>query len=401
MSTPPDHPARGPLAGVRVLEVGGIGAAPYGCMMLADMGADIIRVERPAGGPLASPPNDPQMRSRRSIALDLKDARAIEVLMKLVAKSDVLVEAHRPGVAERLGFGPEACLAVNPRLVYARLTGYGQTGQMARAAGHEINYLAMSGLLHQIGTADGTPVLPLNVVGDFGGGGLLMAFGVLCAYIETQRSGRGQVVDAAMVDGATSFLSMALGQLASGLWRDATGVNWLSGRSHCYDTYRTRDGSWVAVGALEPQFHRVFLERLGLDYSEFQAGEFRMDGARYAELVEEIWPRLKPRIAAAIAERTQADLLALFEGTDACVTPVLSIAEAQRHAHHLERGTYVGVGGQLQNAPAPRFSRTPPAAPVPAPEVGEHTAAILAALGYSDADVDSLVRQRVAFPRTT
>jgi alpha-methylacyl-CoA racemase len=270
---------------------------------------------------------------------------------------------------------------------------------MARAAGHEINYLAMSGLLHQIGTADGTPVLPLNVVGDFGGGGLLMAFGILCAYIESQRSGRGQVVDAAMVDGATSFLSMALGQLASGLWRDAPGVNWLSGRAHCYGTYRTRDGRWIAVGALEPQFHRIFVERLGLDYAEFQAGEFGMDGARYDELVEEIWPRLKPRVAAAIAARTQAEVLALFEGTDACVTPVLSIAEAQRHAQIVERGTYVSVDGQLQNAPAPRFSRTQPADPIPAPEVGEHTAEILAALGYSVAEVESLVRERVAFAR--
>ena len=379
-----------------MLEIGGIGAAPYGCMMLADMGAEIIRVERPAGGPLASPPNDPQLRSRRSIALDLKDPRAIEILLRLVAQSDVLVEAYRPGVAERLGFGPDVCLATNPRLVYARLTGYGQTGPMARAAGHEINYLAMSGLLHQIGTADGTPVLPLNVVGDFGGGGLLMAYGVLCAYIESQRSGRGQVVDAAMVDGATSFLSMALGQLAAGLWRDATGASWLSGRSHCYDTYRTRDGNWVAVGSLEPQFHRILIERLGLDYSEFQAGEFRMDGARYAELVAEIWPRLKPRIAAAIAERTQAEVLALFEGTDGCVTPVLSIAEAQRHPHHVGRGTFVNVGGHLQNAPAPRVGRTPPADPVPAPEVGEHTTAILATLGYSVAEIDSLLRERVA-----
>jgi len=394
VNAPWDQRPRGPLAGVRVLEIGGIGAAPYGCMMLADMGADIIRVERPAGGPLASPPNDPQLRSRRSIALDLKDPRAVEILMKLVVRSDVLVEAHRPGVAERLGFGPDACLAANPRLVYARLTGYGQTGPMARAAGHEINYLAMSGLLHQIGTADGTPVLPLNVVGDFGGGGLLMAFGVLCAYIESQRSGRGQVVDAAMVDGATSFLSMALGQMAAGLWRDAPGVNWLSGRSHCYDTYRTSDGRWVAVGALEPQFHRVLLERLGLDYAEFQAGEFRMDGARYDELIEEIWPRLKPRVATAFAARTQAEVLALFEGTDACVTPVLSIAEAQQHPHHLGRGTYVSVGGQLQNAPTPRFSRSRPAAPVPAPEIGEHTAAVLAELGYSEEEIGVLVAAR-------
>jgi alpha-methylacyl-CoA racemase len=276
------------------------------------------------------------------------------------------------------------------------MTGWGQTGPLAPTAGHDINYIALTGVLHQIGTAEGKPVPPLNVVGDFGGGGLLMAFGVLCAYIEVQRSGRGQIVDAAMIDGATSFLAMALGQRADGWWRDATGVNWLAGRAHFYDTYPTRDGTWVAVGAIEPQFHRLLIERLGLEAGEFERGEFSGSPDRYGEQIEAVWPRLKPRIAAAIASRTRAEVEALFEGTDACVTPVLSIDEAQRHPHNVARGTFVSVDGQLQNAPAPRFSRTPAAVPRPAVSVGEHTGEILAAAGYSEAEIAEFAASGVA-----
>jgi len=363
-------------------------------MMLADMGADIIRVDRLEAEPLRAT-HDPLLRSRRSIALDLKKREALDVLMRLVARSDALIEAFRPGVAERLGFGPEPCLAVNPRLVYARMTGWGQTGPLASTAGHDINYIALTGLLHQIGTVAGKPVPPLNVVGDFGGGGLLMAFGVLCAYVEAQRSGRGQVVDAAMIDGATSFLAMTLGLQADGCWRDATGVNWLAGGAHFYDTYRTRDGSWVAIGSIEPKFHRLMIERLGLDLAEFQAGEFSESTDHYLDLVDVVWPRLKPKIAAAIAARTRAEVTALFEGTDACVTPVLSIEEAQRHPHNVTRGSFVEVDGQAQNAPAPRFGRTPAGIPRRAAAVGEHTSEILEGLGYSEGEIAALAASGV------
>ena len=384
----------GPLAAIRIVEIAGRGAAPYGCMMLADMGVEVIRVDRLAAGALTAT-HDPLLRNRRSIALDLKKVEALDVLMRLVARSDALIEDFRPGVAERLGFGPQPCLAVNPRLVYARVTGWGQTGPLATTAGHDINYIALTGLLHQIGTVEGKPVPPLNVVGDFGGGGLLMAFGVLCAYVEAQRSGRGQVVDAAMIDGATSFLGMALGQQADGRWCDATGLNWLAGGAHFYDTYRTRDGAWVAVGSIEPQFHRLMIERLGLNPDEFQVGEFSASADRYLDLVYDVWPRLKPKIAAAIAARTRPDVTALFEGTDACVTPVLSIEEAQRHPHNVARGTFVKVDGQAQNAPAPRFSRTPADNPRPAATVGEHTNEILVALGYSEGEMASLAASGV------
>jgi alpha-methylacyl-CoA racemase len=386
----------GPLAGIKIVEIAGLGAAPYGCMMLADMGAEIIRVDRLPAGSQAARPIDPLLRSRRSIALDLKKTEALEVLMRLIARADVMIEAFRPGVAERLGFGPEPCLAANPRLVYARMTGWGQTGPLAPTAGHDINYIALTGLLHQIGTPEGRPVPPLNVVGDFGGGGLLMAFGVLCAYIEVQRSGKGQVIDAAMIDGATSFLAMAFGQQANGCWRDATGANWVAGAAHFYGTYRTRDGAWIAVGSIEPQFHRLLIERLGLDLAEFEPGLLVRSADRYPGLVDEIWPRLKPKLAAAIAARTRAEVMELFEGTDACVTPVLSLEEAQRHPHNMARATFVSVDGHPQNAPAPRFSRTSADMPRPPAIEGEHTAEILAEAGYSQSEIAALAASGVA-----
>jgi alpha-methylacyl-CoA racemase len=378
----------GPLSGVRVVEVAGIGPGPYACMMLADLGADVVRIDRPgAGGPDPSP--DPALRSRRSICLDLKQPAGVRVLLRLAGRSDVLIEGFRPGVAERLGFGPEVCCGQNPRLIYGRMTGWGQSGPLARRAGHDINYLALSGLLHQIGPRDGKPVPPLNALGDLGGGGLLLAFGVVAALFERERSGRGQVIDAAILDGAASFASVCLGLQAQGLWRDAPGVNFLSGAAHFYDTYETRDGRWVAVGSIEPQFHAQMLQKLGLDPAEFAAG-VGFENGTYAELVDEVWPALKRQLAAAIRRHTRDELQALFEDTDACVTPVLDLEEAANHPHQRERATYIDVGGARHGAPAPRFSRTRPDPPRAAAPVGADTDAVLAELGYGPADIREL-----------
>ena len=383
-------PGTGPLAGLRVIEVAGIGPGPYACMMLADMGAEVIRIERP-GAHTRQDAGDPTLRSRRRVVLDLKHARSIEVLLRLVERSDVLIEGFRPGVAERLGFGPDVCLQRNPRLVYGRITGWGQDGPLARIAGHDITYLAMSGLLHQIGRRGAPPVPPLNVLGDFGGGGLLLAFGVLCALQERQRSGQGQVVDAAIMDGAISFLSVCLGLGSNGLWRDAPGENFLSGAAHYYDTYQTRDGKWVAVGAIEPQFHALLLEKLGLEPEVFAEG-VGFTGRPYDELVDEVWPRLKAQLAAAIARYTREELRSMFEGTDACVAPVLDIREAAAHPHAHARRAFVEVDGHLQNAPAPRFGRTPLPAPRAAGTGAADGAAVLREAGIPEAEIAALKR---------
>ena len=386
------HAPRGPLEGVRVVELAGIGPGPYACMMLADMGADVVRVQRQ--GQSSDAAADPMLRGRRCLALDLKNAAAVEVVLRLIERADVLIEGYRPGVAERLGLGPDICRARNPRLVYGRITGWGQHGPLASRAGHDINYLALSGLLHQIGPPGGKPVPPLNVVADYGGGGLLLAFGIVCALQERQRSGRGQVIDAAMIDGAASFLATSLALRAQGTWRDAPGENFLSGAAHFYDTYVTRDGRWVAIGAIEPQFHALLLSRLGLDPAEFALG-VGYAAAPYEELVQTIWPRLKARLAEAIASHSRDELQALFEGTDACVTPVLSLEEAMRHPHNVARQVFIDVDGARHNAPAPRFSRTPPAAPRAAQRGRESSEAVLAEIGYGPGDIDELWRSGV------
>lgn len=388
----PSRTPGGPLAGVRVVELAGIGPGPYACMMLADMGADVVQVRRP--GESSAIAGDPMMRSRRCLALDLKSASAVEVVLRLVERADVLIEGYRPGVVERLGLGPEICCVRNPRLVYGRVTGWGQHGPLAARAGHDINYLALSGLLHQIGPQGGKPVPPLNVIADYGGGGLLLAFGILCALQERQTSGRGQVIDAAMIDGAASFLATSLALRAHGVWRDAPGENFLSGAAHYYDTYATRDGRWVAIGAIEPQFHALLLSRLGLDPAEFAVG-VGYASASYQELVQEIWPELKARLAAAIARHTRDELDALFEGIDACVTPVLSLEEAMRHPHNVARKVFIDVDGTRHNAPAPRFSRTPPATPRATQQGREATATVLAEIGYGSAEIEELRRSGV------
>lgn len=387
-------PVAGPLSGLKVVEIAGIGPGPYAGMLLADLGAEVTRVGRIGMDEHGA--GDPTLRNRRSITLDLKHPDAVEVVLRLVERSDVLLEGFRPGVAERLGIGPDVCCTRNPRLVYARITGWGQQGPLAQTAGHDINYIALSGLLHQIGNRDGKPVPPLNVVGDYGGGGLMAAFGILAALFERERSGRGQVVDTAMLDSSVSFMAAMIGLRSQGCWRDSTGANFLSGAAHFYDTYPTRDGKWLAVGAIEPQFHAVLLEKLGLDPQDFAAGVGFSPGP-YDDLVDHVWPALKAKLAAAIARHTRAELEQLFAGTDACTTPVLSLDEAARHPHNVARSAFIQVDGVTQNAPVPRFSRTTAAQPRPPSTPGEHAAAILAELGYGGDDISSL-RQRGALP---
>lgn len=363
----------GPLTGVKIIEIAGLGAAPYGCMMLADMGADVVRVDR-LGGNAEAVEQSPLQRNRRSLALDLKQPAGRDLVLALVEKADVLIEAFRPGVAERLGIGPDACAARNARLVYARMTGWGQSGPLAHTAGHDLNYIGLTGLLHQIGPTGGKPVVPLNVIGDFGGGGLLMAFGVVCALWETRQSGRGQVVDAAMVDGALSFMAMSFGNRAQGYFADRTGSNLLGGAAHFYNTYETKDGLHLAVAPIEPQFYQMFLQKMGLDETRWRAAGFP---SLTAQTVTQIWPALKHELAEKFKERTRDEWCALFAGSDACVTPVLSLREAALHEHNRARDSFIEVGGVEQNAPAPRFSRTQAAHPKPAPRIGADTREVL------------------------
>jgi alpha-methylacyl-CoA racemase len=349
----------GPLAGIRIIEVAGIGPGPFCGMMLADMGAEVLCVERSVAK-LA--PYDPLQRNRHRIALDLKSEAGLNALLELIDHADAMFEGYRPGVAERLGFGPQICLQRNPRLVYGRMTGWGQTGPLAKTAGHDINFIALSGALHAIGRAGEKPVPPLNLVGDFGGGGMLLAFGMVCALLEAQRSGAGQVVDAAMIDGSIALMAMFIGMRGRGLFTDPVGSNFLSGAAHYYDTYETADGKFLAVGALEPQFYEVLMQKAGLDREAFATAG--MTGSQGHD--GKVWSDLTRQLTAIFKTRTRDEWCALFEGTDACVAPVLSLSEAPTHPHNRERDAFVDVAGSLQNAPAPRFSRTAAATPTAA-----------------------------------
>jgi alpha-methylacyl-CoA racemase len=365
----------GPLAGLRVVELAGIGPAPFAAMLLADLGADVLRVERPRPEPGFVPPElDLLRRGRRSVCLDLRHPDGVATLLALAERADVLVEGFRPGVTERLGVGPEQCWERNPRLVYGRMTGWGQEGPLAPTAGHDIDYIAVAGALGTIGRAGGAPVVPLNLVGDFGGGATYLVIGILAGLWETARSGRGQVVDAAIVDGAASLTAGLHGLVAAGRWRDERGVNLLDSGAPWYDVYRTSDGEWVAVGALEPKFYAELMRLLGLPASEAE----RYDLAA--------WPALRERLAAAFATRTRDEWLEVFAGTDACVAPVMSLADAAGHPHLVARQTFVEVDGVRQPAPAPRFSRTPGAIQRPPPPPGEHTREALAEWGVDDVD---------------
>jgi alpha-methylacyl-CoA racemase len=374
------QPPSGPLAGIRVVELAGLGPAPFACMLLAELGADVVRVDRPGGGTqLVSPAKEALHRSRPSIAVDLKSPAGVDVVLRLAESADVLVEGLRPGVTERLGVGPEDCAARNPRLVYARMTGWGQEGPLAARAGHDINYLGLTGALHAIGPAD-KPVPPLNIGADFGGGAMFLVVGVLAALLERATSGRGQVVDAAMVDGASALVTMVYGMLGAGMWQDRRAANLLDGGAPFYDTYACADGRHVAVGAIEPQFHAQFLHGLGFD-GDLPGGQYDVDR----------WPEQRERIAEVFATRTRDEWTAVFEGTDACVTPVLGLTEAPAHPHLAARGTFTDLDGTPLPAPAPRFSRTPGAVRGTPRAPGQDTRTALVAWGFAADEVDRLL----------
>ncbi len=376
----------GPLHGVRVVELNALGPVPFAGMLLADLGAEVTRVDRAgpdAPGAGADPASDPRHRGRRGVGLDLKQPAGVDLLLRLTDRADVFLEGMRPGVAERLGIGPDVCTARNPGLVYGRMTGWGQDGPLAHRAGHDINYVSLTGALHAMGPADRPPPVPLNLVGDFGGGGAYLAFGVACALVERHRSGRGQVVDAAMVDGVAGLTALFHGLLPSGHWSPARESNLLDGAAPFYRTYETADGRYLAVGALEPQFHAELLDRLGLPAADWPQHD------------RERWPAQREELAALFRTRTRAEWEAVFAGSDACVTPVLTFAEAAGHPHIAARSTLVDVGGATQPAPAPRFSRSGTAGPGPPVARRADTDAVLAGLGATAAEIEEWRRHGV------
>ncbi|MFW6094110.1 MAG: CaiB/BaiF CoA transferase family protein [Pseudomonadota bacterium] len=367
----------GPLSGFRIIELAGIGPGPFCGMMLSDMGAEVIRIDRIGAG--GGNTKDVLARNRRSVAVDLKQPEGVETVLRLVETADALFEGFRPGVTERLGLGPEDCMARNPKLVYGRMTGWGQDGPMASAAGHDINYIGLSGALHAIGRAGEKPVPPLNLVGDFGGGGMLLAYGLVCGMLETQKSGKGQVVDAAMVDGAAALMSMFFTMGAAGMFKDERGTNMLDGGAHFYDTYETKDGKYVCIGSIEPQFYALLIEKAGLDADRFAP---QMDASQ--------WPELKRELTEVFKTRTRDEWCEIMEGTDVCFAPVLSIFEAPEHPHNKARSTFLEMDGVTQPAPAPRFSRTAPAVSHSAPTPGQDSESVLAGSGFSADEIAGL-----------
>ncbi len=378
---PPSRGRSGPLTGVRVVELAGIGPAPFAAMLLADLGADVIRVDRtgPSGLPVPVPPEDDLLRrGRPSVALDLKQPEAVAVVRTLADRADVLIEGFRPRVAERLGLGPDVCLGSNPRLVYARMTGWGQEGPLSGTAGHDLTYLAVTGALAAVGAADGPPRPPANLLGDFGGGALYLVVGVLAALLEARSSGRGQVVDAAIVDGTAHLSTFLVGLLDGGLWSETRGANLLDGGAPFYDVYATSDGQWMAVGPLEERFWDELVGRLGLVGPGAQPLPDRRDPRQ--------WPRLRSVLADVFTTRSRQEWVAVFDGSDACVAPVLTYRESPDHPHLRERGTWVTAHGIVQPAPAPRFSRTPGALTTPPPVAGADTRSALVDWGIEDVD---------------
>jgi len=372
----------GPLAGIKVIEMAGIGPGPFCAMLLADMGADVIRVDRGdgKGNPVERDPRFQVMnRNRRSIAMDLKHPDAVATLLRMCGKADALLEGFRPGVMERLGLGPDPCLAANHALVYARMTGWGQDGPLAQRAGHDINYVALSGVLSMLGRKGEKPLPPLNIIGDMAGGGLLMAYGMVSAILHAKSTGTGQVVDTAMTEGSALMAASIFGLRGAGIWQDRRGTNLLDGGAPFYDVYETADGGLMAVGAIEPQFYAELLKGLELDPSDLP-GQMDPSG----------WPALRTRFSELFSGKTRDEWTAIFENTDACVTPVLSLTEAAEHPHNRHRGTYASPDEVLQATPAPRFSRTPAGIESLPPQRGEHTESVLAAYGFSVDDIAGL-----------
>ena len=372
----------GPLSGFRILELAGIGPGPFCGMMLADQGAEVIRIDRPGGNQGgAANGHDVLFRNRRTLALNLKHPDGVATLLKLCESADAIFEGYRPGVAERLGVGPQDCLARNPKIVYGRMTGWGQTGPMATAAGHDINYIALTGALHAMGRAGERPVPPLNLVGDFGGGGMLLAYGMVCALLEAQKSGKGQVVDAAMIDGASALMAMFYGMKNNGLFSDKRGTHLLDTGAPFYDVYETKDGKYVSIGSIEPQFYALLKEKAELSEVDFG---MQLNPAK--------WPEQKEKMAAVFRTRTSQEWCDIMEGSDVCFAPVLGLEDAPKHPHNVARNTFIEVGGAFQHAPAPRFSRSASTQPVPMGPLGEHTISVLKDSGFSDAEVDALLK---------
>jgi alpha-methylacyl-CoA racemase len=391
----------GPLSGLRVVELSGIGPGPFAGMVLADLGAEVVCIDRPAEvapriasdpgrdrtSEVQTPRRDPLQRGRRSVIVDLRRGQGVEVVLRLAERSDVFVDPYRPGVAERLGIGPAECMSRNPALIYARITGWGQEGPYASHAGHDINYIALSGALEGCGRSDGPPMFAQNFVGDFGGGGMLLLVGILSALYERSRSGQGQTIDAAMVDGAALMTAFVRGMRANGAWPGPRGTNLLDGGCHIYEVYETADGKWISIGTIEAKFYETLLRLTGLDSDE-ELRTHQMDRSK--------WPDFKRRVAEVFLTRTRSEWCSLLEGeSEICFAPVLDLDEAPRHPHNSHRGTFVDVGGLDQPAPAPRFSRTPADVPSPPPGYGADTAGVLGEAGFTAGEVERLMRERV------
>ena len=366
----------GPLQGLRVVELAGIGPGPHAAMILGDLGADVVRVERPSKS--GKPSGDSMLRNRRSVTADLKSDEGRELVLSLIKKADVLIEGFRPGVTERLGLGPDVALKRNPKLVYGRMTGWGQFGPYANAAGHDMNYIAITGALHAIGTND-KPIPPLNLVGDFGGGALYLAFGLLAGVLNARQTGQGQVIDCAMSDGAASLMAMFYGFKASGMWKEERRANLLDGGAHFYDTYQCADGKWISIGSIEPQFYALLLEKTGIN-----------DPAFAAQMDRGSWNDLRDKLAHVIAQKTQAEWCEIMDATDVCFAPVLDLDAAPKHPHNVARQTFLEIDGVVQPAPAPRFSATPGAIQGPPPAVGAHDQQALTDWGFSGEQIADL-----------
>ncbi len=377
----------GPLEGVRVVEIAGRGPGPFAGMMLSDMGAEVIRVDRPRAPERPQSPDaelELVFRGRRSVLVDLKEPGGAEVVLRLVEGADALYEGYRPGVAERLGIGAEHCLSRNPRLVYARATGWGQTGPLAQRAGHDINYIALAGALEPIGHRGGPPEIPLNLVGDYAGGGMLLAFGIVCGVLESRTSGQGQVIDAAMLDGASLLMTLFHGRRAAGVWSDERGTNYIDSGAPFYNVYETKDSRYVAVGAIEAKFHQELLRKIGIECDDASLLTAR-----------ERWPELHEQLTRTFKTRTRDEWATLLEGTDSCLTPVLGLGEVADHPHNVARESFIELGGVRQPAPAPRFSRTRPEVRRTPPVPGNASYEVLVDWGFTTSEVDDLVARRV------